>query len=105
MATKRKVAATKAIPNLSERVEELASNMVLGGTDGEQWAVLLSGMRDDAVTAGRADVAGIAAEALDALSKGHAPGALDAHCFRQHHAHAAGSERRKRRARSAQRAG
>jgi two-component system chemotaxis sensor kinase CheA len=77
MATKRKQAATKAIPNLNERVEELASNMVLGGTDGEQWAALLTDVRHDAETAGRADVAGIAAEVLDALSKGPDAGALD----------------------------
>ncbi len=77
MSTKRKQAATKAIPNLNERVEELASNMVLGGTDGEQWAALLTSVRHDAETAGRADVARIAAEVLDALSKGPEAGALD----------------------------
>ncbi|HUV68456.1 MAG TPA: chemotaxis protein CheA [Terracidiphilus sp.] len=78
MATKRKVTATKAIPNVSERVEELASTMVLGGTDSEQWATLLSSMRAEAVTAGRADVAGIAAQALDALSKGPGADAFEA---------------------------
>ncbi|HWD00316.1 MAG TPA: chemotaxis protein CheA [Candidatus Sulfopaludibacter sp.] len=69
MATKRKTVETTAIQDLSERVEELASNMVLGGMDGEMWAALLISLRHDSETAGRADVARIAVEALEALSK------------------------------------
>lgn len=69
MSTNGKMAETKAIPNLSERVEELASIMVLGDTDAEKWATLLTNVRHDAETAGRADVARLAAEALEAMSK------------------------------------
>ncbi len=69
MSTKRKMAETKPTLNLSERVEELASNMVLGGTDCEKWAALLTNVRQDAETAGRGDVAQIAADALEAISK------------------------------------
>ena len=53
---------------LRERVEELAAKLVLGDTGGEQWAALLAGVRRQAETAGRADVARIAAESLAALS-------------------------------------
>ena len=54
--------------SLRERVEELAAKLVLGDTGGEQWAALLAGVRQQAETAGRADVARIAAESLAALS-------------------------------------
>ena len=59
---------SNAMPNLlSERVEELAAELVLGGMDGLQWAAPLEGVCREAETAGRADVARIAAESLDAL--------------------------------------
>jgi two-component system chemotaxis sensor kinase CheA len=66
MATKRKPAspATK----LSECVEELATRLVLGGTEGEQWAALLENLRAQAETGGREDVARMATESLQALS-------------------------------------
>jgi two-component system, chemotaxis family, sensor kinase CheA len=67
MSTKRKPAETTT--NLSERVEELATKMVLGDTDGEQWAALLEGVRQEAEVAGLANVARIAAETREALSK------------------------------------
>jgi two-component system chemotaxis sensor kinase CheA len=54
---------------LRARVEELATKMVLGGTDGEQWAALLAEVCRQAEAAGRAEVARIAAESLEALSK------------------------------------
>ncbi len=57
------------MPNLSERVEELATTLVLGGTDGEQWTALLADVCWLAETVGRADVARIAVEALDTLSR------------------------------------
>jgi two-component system chemotaxis sensor kinase CheA len=61
-------AATNLMPNvLSERVEELAAKLVLGCTDGIEWAALLQGVCREAETAGRADVARIAAESLAAL--------------------------------------
>ncbi len=62
-------AGQNEIPNtLRERVEGLAVRLVLGGTDGPQWAVLLTDVCREAETTGRADVAGIAAEALEALA-------------------------------------
>jgi len=67
MSTKRKPAGTKA--KLNERVEELATKLVLGGTDGEQWTALLEGVRQEAEGQGRANVVGIAAESLEAVSK------------------------------------
>jgi len=67
MSTKRKPAGTTV--NLSERVEELATKMVLGDTDGEESAALLEGVRREAETVSRADVARIAAETLEVLSK------------------------------------
>jgi two-component system, chemotaxis family, sensor kinase CheA len=67
MSTKQKPAGTTA--SLSERVEELATKMVLGETDGKQWAALLSGVRGEAETAGRANVVQIATETQEALSK------------------------------------
>ena len=70
------------MPNLSERVEELAANIVLGGADCERWAVLLAGVRQEAETAGRADVARIAAEALDVLSKGSDASGMESACSR-----------------------
>ncbi len=78
MSTKRKPAETKAMPNLSERVEELATKLVLGGTDSKQWAGLLKEVRREAERTGRADVAGIAAETLEALSKATDAGGQEA---------------------------
>jgi two-component system, chemotaxis family, sensor kinase CheA len=53
---------------LRERVEGLAVRLVLGGTDGQQWAALLADVCHEAETTGRVDVAGIVAEALEALT-------------------------------------
>ena len=64
---------------LSERVEELATRFVLGDTDGEQWAALLAGVRQQAETAGRPDVARIAAESLEGLPEAMDAGGLEAH--------------------------
>ena len=62
-------ADTNAMPHLlSERVEELAARLVLGGTDGLHWGALLEGVSREAATAGRADVARIAAESLATLA-------------------------------------
>jgi two-component system, chemotaxis family, sensor kinase CheA len=66
MSTKRKRARPKA--NLSECVEELATKLVLGDTDGEQWNALLEGVRAQAESEGQAEVVRIAAESLQALS-------------------------------------
>ena len=52
-----------------ERVDELAAKLVVGDTDGEQWAALLEGVCREAETAGRPDVARIATESLAALPK------------------------------------
>jgi len=52
---------------LSERVEELATKLVLGDTDAGQWVELLQGVCREAETAGRPDVAQIALESLNAL--------------------------------------
>ncbi len=65
MSMDRKPAGTTA--NLSQLLEELATKVVLGDTDGEQWSALLEGVRREAETAGRPTVARIAAEALEAL--------------------------------------
>lgn len=67
MSTKRKPEETKA--NLNERVEELATKLVLGGTNGEQWFALLEEVRQEAEAAGRANVARIAAETLETVLK------------------------------------
>jgi len=59
-----------AMPSrLSERVEELAAKLVLGGTFGLEWATLLEGVCSEAASAGQAEVARIAAESLAALSE------------------------------------
>ncbi len=66
MSTERKPAETSR--NLSARVEELATKMVLGDTDGEQWASLLEGVRREAEAEGLTGVARIAAQTLEVLS-------------------------------------
>ena len=45
MSTKRKPAERDAMPNLSERVEDLATQTMLGCADCEQWAALPEGIR------------------------------------------------------------
>ena len=62
-----------SVNTLRERVEELATKLVLGDVDGQQWATLLTGVCQVAETSGRADLARIASETLEAL-----PRALDA---------------------------
>jgi two-component system chemotaxis sensor kinase CheA len=62
---------------LRERVDELAARLVVGGTDGEQWAALLKGVCSEARTEGRADVELIAAESLQALPKAADAGGLE----------------------------
>lgn len=64
---------------LRERVDELATRFVLGDTDGEQWAALLAGVRQQAETAGRPDVARIAVESLEGLPEAADAGGLEAH--------------------------
>ena len=64
---------------LRERVEELATRFVLGDTDGEQWAALLAGVRQQAETAGRPDVARIVVESLEGLPEAADAGGLEAH--------------------------
>ncbi len=67
------------MPNsLNERVEELATRVVLGETRSELLAELLAGVCREAVTASRADLEQIAAESLEALPKSVAPDALKA---------------------------
>ena len=61
---------------LHARVEDMAARLMLGGTDGEEWAVLLAGVCQEAETGGRPDVARIASESLDALP-GLADGAFE----------------------------
>jgi two-component system chemotaxis sensor kinase CheA len=66
MSTKRKAAGTTA--NLSDRVEALATMMVLDDRNEKQWIALLDEIRRDAETVGRVDVAQLASESLEVLS-------------------------------------
>jgi two-component system chemotaxis sensor kinase CheA len=52
---------------LRERVEDLATRLVLGGTGADQWADLLAGVRQEAESAGRTTVVRLASEAIDEL--------------------------------------
>ena len=63
-------AAQNRIPDiLRERIDELAAKLIVGDTDGQQWAALLEGVCREAETAGRGDVARIATESLAELPK------------------------------------
>ena len=63
-----------------DRVEELATQLVLGGTDSKQWAALLENICREAEEAGWADVARIAAESLHALSNASSESAAEVVC-------------------------
>ncbi len=63
-----------------DRVEELATQLVLGGTDSKQWAALLENICREAEEAGWADVARIAAESLHALSNASSVSAAEVIC-------------------------
>ena len=67
---------------LQELVEELATKLVLGDTDREQWAALLKGVCSAAETTGRADVSQIAADSLEALSNAADLSGIEAVCSR-----------------------
>ena len=63
-----------------DRVEELATQLVLGGTDSKQWAALLENICREAEEAGWADVARIAGESLHALSNASSVSAAEVAC-------------------------
>lgn len=65
---------------LRKHVEELAVKLVLGDLDTKDWAAQLQGVCREAEAAGRPDVARIAMESLDALSKSPGADDLEARC-------------------------
>ncbi len=70
------------IGTLRQRVEALATRLVLGSATEDQWAELVGGIRQEAEAAGRADVARLAIETLEQLNTSSGEAAFTANIAR-----------------------
>ncbi len=70
------------IGTLRQRVEALATRLVLGSATEDQWTELVGGIRQEAEAAGRADVARLANETLEQLSTSSGEAAFTANIAR-----------------------